>query len=171
MSHRLAHLFGPYFDQHSDTANPLIPNVSLQIVCVFKGYKSQDKRSKSHKYDNKASRFKKKSKEKENTLRRSRVSNQRQYRSHSDDEEDETVPASYHTVSLQVSHDVSMAGLSSSFIFSLVYCIGQDNGDYLISSANCYLFPLCWDMTFLLINRSVVFKAFVLLFWMGLPLQ
>ncbi|XP_073452722.1 Golgi-specific brefeldin A-resistance guanine nucleotide exchange factor 1 isoform X4 [Aquarana catesbeiana] len=66
------------------------------------GYKSQDKRAKSHKYDNKASRFKKKSKEKENTLRRSRVSNQRQYRSHSDDEEDETVPASYHTVSLQL---------------------------------------------------------------------
>ncbi|XP_072280556.1 Golgi-specific brefeldin A-resistance guanine nucleotide exchange factor 1 isoform X3 [Pyxicephalus adspersus] len=65
-------------------------------------YKSQEKRSKSHKYDNKASRFKKKSKEKENAVRRSRVSNQRQYRSHSDDEEDESVPASYHTVSLQL---------------------------------------------------------------------
>ncbi|XP_018410095.1 PREDICTED: Golgi-specific brefeldin A-resistance guanine nucleotide exchange factor 1 [Nanorana parkeri] len=70
------------------------------------GYKSQEKRAKSHKYDNKASRFKKKNKEKENIMRRSRVSNQRQYRSHSDDEEDETVPASYHTVSLQVSHDL-----------------------------------------------------------------
>ncbi|XP_068114035.1 Golgi-specific brefeldin A-resistance guanine nucleotide exchange factor 1 isoform X3 [Hyperolius riggenbachi] len=70
------------------------------------GCKSQEKRAKSHKYDSKASRFKKKTKEKENALRRSRVSNQRQYRSHSDDEEDESVPASYHTVSLQVSHDL-----------------------------------------------------------------
>lgn len=65
-------------------------------------YKSQEKRAKSHKYDSKANRFKKKSKERENPVRRSRVSNQRQYRSHSDDEEDETVPASYHTVSLQL---------------------------------------------------------------------
>ncbi|XP_075697729.1 Golgi-specific brefeldin A-resistance guanine nucleotide exchange factor 1 isoform X2 [Rhinoderma darwinii] len=70
------------------------------------GYKSQEKRAKSHKYDSKANRFKKKSKEKENPVRRSRISNQRQYRSHSDDEEDESVPASYHTVSLQVSHDL-----------------------------------------------------------------
>ncbi|XP_075072738.1 Golgi-specific brefeldin A-resistance guanine nucleotide exchange factor 1 isoform X8 [Mixophyes fleayi] len=70
------------------------------------GYKSQEKRVKSHKYDSKANRFKKKSKEKENPIRRSRVSNQRQYRSHSDDEDDESVPASYHTVSLQVSHDL-----------------------------------------------------------------
>ncbi|XP_075072735.1 Golgi-specific brefeldin A-resistance guanine nucleotide exchange factor 1 isoform X5 [Mixophyes fleayi] len=69
-------------------------------------YKSQEKRVKSHKYDSKANRFKKKSKEKENPIRRSRVSNQRQYRSHSDDEDDESVPASYHTVSLQVSHDL-----------------------------------------------------------------
>ncbi|XP_040294611.1 Golgi-specific brefeldin A-resistance guanine nucleotide exchange factor 1 isoform X1 [Bufo bufo] len=68
--------------------------------------KSQEKRAKSHKYDSKANRFKKKSKEKENLVRRTRVSNQRQYRSHSDDEEDETVPASYHTVSLQVSPDL-----------------------------------------------------------------
>ncbi|XP_075697734.1 Golgi-specific brefeldin A-resistance guanine nucleotide exchange factor 1 isoform X6 [Rhinoderma darwinii] len=66
------------------------------------GYKSQEKRAKSHKYDSKANRFKKKSKEKENPVRRSRISNQRQYRSHSDDEEDESVPASYHTVSLQL---------------------------------------------------------------------
>ncbi|XP_075697730.1 Golgi-specific brefeldin A-resistance guanine nucleotide exchange factor 1 isoform X3 [Rhinoderma darwinii] len=65
-------------------------------------YKSQEKRAKSHKYDSKANRFKKKSKEKENPVRRSRISNQRQYRSHSDDEEDESVPASYHTVSLQL---------------------------------------------------------------------
>ncbi|XP_063817458.1 Golgi-specific brefeldin A-resistance guanine nucleotide exchange factor 1 isoform X3 [Pseudophryne corroboree] len=65
-------------------------------------YKSQEKRVKSHKYDSKANRFKKKSKEKENPMRRPRVSNQRQYRSHSDDEDDESVPASYHTVSLQL---------------------------------------------------------------------
>ncbi|KAM4031170.1 Golgi-specific brefeldin A-resistance guanine nucleotide exchange factor 1 isoform 8-T9 [Anomaloglossus baeobatrachus] len=70
------------------------------------GYKSHEKRAKSNKYDSKANRFKKKTKEKENPVRRSRVSNQRQYRSHSDDEEDESVPASYHTVSLQVSHDL-----------------------------------------------------------------
>ncbi|KAG9485170.1 hypothetical protein GDO78_008329 [Eleutherodactylus coqui] len=69
------------------------------------GYKSE-KRAKSHKYDSKANRFKKKTKEKENPVRRSRFTNQRQYRSHSDDEEDESVPASYHTVSLQVSHDL-----------------------------------------------------------------
>ncbi|XP_056386548.1 Golgi-specific brefeldin A-resistance guanine nucleotide exchange factor 1 isoform X1 [Hyla sarda] len=66
------------------------------------GYKSQERRAKSHKYDSKANRFRKKSKEKENPVRRSKVSNQRQYRSHSDDEEDESVPASYHTVSLQL---------------------------------------------------------------------
>ncbi|KAM4031172.1 Golgi-specific brefeldin A-resistance guanine nucleotide exchange factor 1 isoform 10-T11 [Anomaloglossus baeobatrachus] len=66
------------------------------------GYKSHEKRAKSNKYDSKANRFKKKTKEKENPVRRSRVSNQRQYRSHSDDEEDESVPASYHTVSLQL---------------------------------------------------------------------
>ncbi|KAM9325556.1 Golgi-specific brefeldin A-resistance guanine nucleotide exchange factor 1 [Gastrophryne carolinensis] len=69
-------------------------------------YKSQEKRGKSHKYDSKTNRFKKKSKDKETLARRSRISNQRQYRPHSDDEEDESVPASYHTVSLQVSHDL-----------------------------------------------------------------
>ncbi|XP_071986040.1 Golgi-specific brefeldin A-resistance guanine nucleotide exchange factor 1 isoform X3 [Engystomops pustulosus] len=65
-------------------------------------YKSQEKRAKSHKYDSKSNRFKKKSKEKEIPIRRSRISSQRQYRSHSDDEDDESVPASYHTVSLQL---------------------------------------------------------------------
>ncbi|XP_031761944.1 Golgi-specific brefeldin A-resistance guanine nucleotide exchange factor 1 isoform X3 [Xenopus tropicalis] len=65
-------------------------------------YKSQEKRVKNHKYDSKSNRFKKKTKEKENSVRRTRASNQRQYRSHSDDEEDESVPASYHTVSLQL---------------------------------------------------------------------
>uniref|UniRef100_A0A8C8RIG0 Golgi-specific brefeldin A-resistance guanine nucleotide exchange factor 1 n=1 Tax=Pelusios castaneus TaxID=367368 RepID=A0A8C8RIG0_9SAUR len=64
------------------------------------GYKSQEKRTKSHKYDSKASRFKKKPKE--SSLRRSRASSQHQSHSHSDEEDDESVPASYHTVSLQL---------------------------------------------------------------------
>ncbi|XP_074814623.1 Golgi-specific brefeldin A-resistance guanine nucleotide exchange factor 1 isoform X6 [Natator depressus] len=68
------------------------------------GYKSQEKRVKSHKYDGKSNRFKKKPKE--NSLRRSRASSQHQSHSHSDEEEDESVPASYHTVSLQVSQDL-----------------------------------------------------------------
>lgn len=48
-------------------------------------------------------------------LRRPRASNQHASRGgHSDEEEDEGVPASYHTVSLQVSQDVSMAPFTSS---------------------------------------------------------
>ncbi|XP_029328209.1 Golgi-specific brefeldin A-resistance guanine nucleotide exchange factor 1 isoform X2 [Mus caroli] len=70
------------------------------------GCKSQDKRSKSHKYDSKGNRFKKKTKE-GSMLRRPRGSNQHATRGgHSDEEEDEGVPASYHTVSLQVSQDL-----------------------------------------------------------------
>ncbi|KAJ7324448.1 hypothetical protein JRQ81_017468 [Phrynocephalus forsythii] len=69
------------------------------------GCKSQEKRGKSHKYDPKATRFKKKAKE--NSLRHLRASSQHQHRPHSEDEdEDESVPASYHTVSLQVSQDL-----------------------------------------------------------------
>ncbi|XP_039403124.1 Golgi-specific brefeldin A-resistance guanine nucleotide exchange factor 1 isoform X5 [Mauremys reevesii] len=68
------------------------------------GYKSQEKRAKSHKYDGKSNRFKKKPKE--NSLRRSRASSQHQSHSHSDEDDDESVPASYHTVSLQVSQDL-----------------------------------------------------------------
>lgn len=41
----------------------------------------------------------------------SRATSQRPSRSHSDEEEDEGVPASYHTVSLQVSQDVSTTAL------------------------------------------------------------
>ncbi|XP_069466354.1 Golgi-specific brefeldin A-resistance guanine nucleotide exchange factor 1 [Ambystoma mexicanum] len=66
------------------------------------GNKTQEKKLKSNKYDTKSYRFKKKSKEKEIAVRRSQTSNQRHSRSHSDDEEDETVPAIYHTVSLQL---------------------------------------------------------------------
>uniref|UniRef100_A0A665TNA9 Golgi-specific brefeldin A-resistance guanine nucleotide exchange factor 1 n=1 Tax=Echeneis naucrates TaxID=173247 RepID=A0A665TNA9_ECHNA len=74
------------------------------------GYRSHDKK-KTHKYDSK-SRLRKKAggREKEgasNTRRgSSRASTQRPPRSHSDEDEDEGVPASYHTVSLQVSQDL-----------------------------------------------------------------
>lgn len=83
----------------------------VTVLC-FLGYKSQEKRGKSHKYDSKSNRFKKKPKE--NSTRRSRVSSQHQSHAHSDEEEDESIPASYHTVSLQVSQDVSIARISSS---------------------------------------------------------
>uniref|UniRef100_A0A8C1E4V3 Golgi-specific brefeldin A-resistance guanine nucleotide exchange factor 1 n=1 Tax=Cyprinus carpio carpio TaxID=630221 RepID=A0A8C1E4V3_CYPCA len=68
-------------------------------------YLSYNKK-KSHKYDSKSSRLRKKPREKEGTSRRTKASNQRPARSHSDDEEDEGVPASYHTVSFQVSLDL-----------------------------------------------------------------
>ncbi|XP_024152753.1 Golgi-specific brefeldin A-resistance guanine nucleotide exchange factor 1 isoform X1 [Oryzias melastigma] len=76
------------------------------------GYRNHDKK-KSHKYDSSKSRMRKKAGGKEKDggagLRRGgggRASGQRLSRSHSDDEEDEGVPASYHTVSLQVSQDL-----------------------------------------------------------------
>lgn len=78
----------------------------------FLGYKSQEKRGKSHRYDSKSGRLKKKPKE--NSTRRSRVLSQHQAHTHSDEDEDESIPASYHTVSLQVSQDVSIARISSS---------------------------------------------------------
>ncbi|XP_040848163.1 Golgi-specific brefeldin A-resistance guanine nucleotide exchange factor 1 isoform X11 [Ochotona curzoniae] len=66
------------------------------------GCKSQEKRSKSHKYDSKGNRLKKKTKE-GSMLRRPRASSQHATRGgHSDEDEDEGVPASYHTVSLQL---------------------------------------------------------------------
>ncbi|XP_075361140.1 Golgi-specific brefeldin A-resistance guanine nucleotide exchange factor 1 isoform X3 [Mycteria americana] len=68
------------------------------------GYKSQEKRGKSHRYDGKSSRLKKKPKE--SSTRRSRVLSQHQAHTHSDEDEDESIPASYHTVSLQVSQDL-----------------------------------------------------------------
>ncbi|XP_052006879.1 Golgi-specific brefeldin A-resistance guanine nucleotide exchange factor 1 isoform X1 [Xyrauchen texanus] len=69
------------------------------------GYRTHEKK-KSHKYDSKSSRLRKKPREKESTSRRTKASSQRPTRSHSDDEEDEGVPASYHTVSFQVSLDL-----------------------------------------------------------------
>ncbi|XP_028983448.1 Golgi-specific brefeldin A-resistance guanine nucleotide exchange factor 1 isoform X2 [Betta splendens] len=71
------------------------------------GYRNHDKK-KSHKYDSSKYRMRKKAgvREKEggSSTKRSisRVSSQRPLRSYSDDEEDEGVPASYHTVSLQL---------------------------------------------------------------------
>ncbi|XP_070398322.1 Golgi-specific brefeldin A-resistance guanine nucleotide exchange factor 1 isoform X4 [Nothobranchius furzeri] len=71
------------------------------------GYRNHDKK-KSHKYDPSKSRIRKKAvgreKEAASGTRRggSRASSQRPSRSHSDEEEDEGVPASYHTVSLQL---------------------------------------------------------------------
>lgn len=73
------------------------------------GYRNHEKK-KSHKYDKSRMRKKAGGREKEagGGTRRggSRASSQRPSRSHSDDEEDEGVPASYHTVSLQVSQDL-----------------------------------------------------------------
>ncbi|XP_053088971.1 Golgi-specific brefeldin A-resistance guanine nucleotide exchange factor 1 isoform X2 [Pangasianodon hypophthalmus] len=65
------------------------------------GYRTHEKK-KSHKYDSKASRLRKKPREKDGVSRRAKPTSQRPSRSHSDDEEDEGVPASYHTVSLQL---------------------------------------------------------------------
>ncbi|KAM3606518.1 uncharacterized protein V6R79_017763 [Siganus canaliculatus] len=71
------------------------------------GYRNHDKK-KSHKYDSSKSRLRKKAggREKESGGGTRRVGNrsasQRPSRSHSDDEEDEGIPASYHTVSLQL---------------------------------------------------------------------
>uniref|UniRef100_A0A673BCB3 Golgi brefeldin A resistant guanine nucleotide exchange factor 1 n=1 Tax=Sphaeramia orbicularis TaxID=375764 RepID=A0A673BCB3_9TELE len=79
-------------------------------ICVFfgcSGYRNHDKK-KSHKYDSSKSRLRKKAggreKEAGGGARRGggRASGQRPSRSHSDDEEDEGIPASYHTVSLQL---------------------------------------------------------------------
>ncbi|XP_075278883.1 Golgi-specific brefeldin A-resistance guanine nucleotide exchange factor 1 isoform X2 [Opisthocomus hoazin] len=64
------------------------------------GYKSQERRGKSHRYDSKSSRLKKKPKE--SSTRRSRALSQHQAHTHSDEDEDESIPASYHTVSLQL---------------------------------------------------------------------
>ncbi|XP_038127112.1 Golgi-specific brefeldin A-resistance guanine nucleotide exchange factor 1 isoform X3 [Cyprinodon tularosa] len=70
------------------------------------GYRNHDKK-KNHKYDSKSRTRKKpagRDREAGGGARRGagRVSSQRPSRSHSDDEEDEGVPASYHTVSLQL---------------------------------------------------------------------
>ncbi|CAB1312588.1 unnamed protein product, partial [Coregonus sp. 'balchen'] len=65
------------------------------------GYRTYEKK-KNHKYDSQKSRVRRKPREKEGTSRRAKASSQRPSRSHSDDEEDEGVPASYHTVSLQL---------------------------------------------------------------------
>uniref|UniRef100_A0A8C7KZS7 Golgi-specific brefeldin A-resistance guanine nucleotide exchange factor 1 n=1 Tax=Oncorhynchus kisutch TaxID=8019 RepID=A0A8C7KZS7_ONCKI len=65
------------------------------------GYRTYEKK-KNHKYDSQKSRVRRKPRDKEGASRRAKASSQRPSRSHSDDEEDEGVPASYHTVSLQL---------------------------------------------------------------------
>ncbi|XP_061601768.1 Golgi-specific brefeldin A-resistance guanine nucleotide exchange factor 1 isoform X2 [Cololabis saira] len=70
------------------------------------GYRNHDKK-KSHKYDSSKSRLRKKAggRDRDGGASRrggGRASSQRPSRSHSEDEEDEGVPASYHTVSLQL---------------------------------------------------------------------
>lgn len=71
------------------------------------GYRNHDKK-KSHKYDSSKSRLRKKNggreRESGSGARRvgGRTTNPRLSRSHSDEEEEEGVPASYHTVSLQL---------------------------------------------------------------------
>ncbi|EDL41982.1 golgi-specific brefeldin A-resistance factor 1 [Mus musculus] len=115
------------------------------------GCKSQDKRSKSHKYDSKGNRFKKKPKE-GSMLRRPRGSNQHATRGgHSDEEEDEGVPASYHTVSLQVSQDVRMQALTYLQRALLVHDLQKLDALEWESCFNKVLFPL---LTKLLENIS-----------------
>ncbi|XP_076831313.1 Golgi-specific brefeldin A-resistance guanine nucleotide exchange factor 1 isoform X2 [Brachyhypopomus gauderio] len=65
------------------------------------GYRTHEKK-RSHKYDSRSARLRKKPREKEGASRRAKPTSQRPSRSHSDEEEDEGVPASYHTVSLQL---------------------------------------------------------------------
>ncbi|XP_032868449.1 Golgi-specific brefeldin A-resistance guanine nucleotide exchange factor 1 isoform X2 [Amblyraja radiata] len=69
------------------------------------GYKTHERKSKTYKFD-KSNRLKKKQKEKESSMKRSKSFNHRPSKLHSDDDEDDSVPASYHTVSLQVSQDL-----------------------------------------------------------------
>uniref|UniRef100_A0A8C2WYP5 Golgi-specific brefeldin A-resistance guanine nucleotide exchange factor 1 n=1 Tax=Cyclopterus lumpus TaxID=8103 RepID=A0A8C2WYP5_CYCLU len=84
----------------------------VRAIRVFVEASLNGGEKKSHKYDSSKSRMRKKAggrdKEAGGGTRRagSRASNQRLSRSHSDEEEDEGVPASYHTVSLQVSQDL-----------------------------------------------------------------
>ncbi|XP_045147598.1 Golgi-specific brefeldin A-resistance guanine nucleotide exchange factor 1 isoform X6 [Echinops telfairi] len=114
------------------------------------GCKSQEKRSKSHKYDSKGSRFKKKPKEGP-VLRRPRASSQHAPRGvHSDDDEDEGVPASYHTVSLQVSQDLldlmhtlhtRAASIYSSWAEEQRHL---ETGSRKIEADSCTLWAHCW---------------------------
>ncbi|XP_069741695.1 Golgi-specific brefeldin A-resistance guanine nucleotide exchange factor 1 isoform X1 [Narcine bancroftii] len=69
------------------------------------GYKSHERKSKTYKFD-KSNRLKKKQKEKESSMKGSKTLSHRPSKSQSDEDEDDSVPASYHTVSLQVSQDL-----------------------------------------------------------------
>ncbi|XP_075389861.1 Golgi-specific brefeldin A-resistance guanine nucleotide exchange factor 1 isoform X4 [Tenrec ecaudatus] len=110
------------------------------------GCKSQEKRSKSHKYDSKGSRFKKKSKEGP-VLRRPRASSQHATRGgHSDDDEDEGVPASYHTVSLQLLDLMHTLHTRAASIYSS-WAEEQrhlETGSRKIEADSCTLWAHCW---------------------------
>lgn len=105
------------------------------------GYRSHDKK-KTHKYDSK-SRLRKKAggreKEAGGGARRGggRASSQRPSRSHSDEEEDEGVPASYHTVSLQVSQDVSTTALFTLLPFVTVSPLTLSASLLCVVEGNC----------------------------------
>lgn len=91
-----------------------ICTVFVLLTCL--GYRNHDKK-KCHKYDSSKTRMRKKAGGREKEVgggtRRggSRGNSQRPSCTHSDDEEDEGIPASYHTVSLQVSQDVSTTSI------------------------------------------------------------
>ncbi|XP_045147599.1 Golgi-specific brefeldin A-resistance guanine nucleotide exchange factor 1 isoform X7 [Echinops telfairi] len=110
------------------------------------GCKSQEKRSKSHKYDSKGSRFKKKPKEGP-VLRRPRASSQHAPRGvHSDDDEDEGVPASYHTVSLQLLDLMHTLHTRAASIYSS-WAEEQrhlETGSRKIEADSCTLWAHCW---------------------------
>lgn len=96
------------------TASHIYHDMYLFATCL--GYRNHDKK-KCHKYDSSKTRMRKKAggrdKEVGGGTRRggSRGNSQRPSCTHSDDEEDEGIPASYHTVSLQVSQDVSTTSI------------------------------------------------------------
>lgn len=111
---------GRYIDTQSHT----YINICICLLTCL-GYRNHDKK-KCHKYDSSKTRIRKKAGGREKEVgggtRRggSRGNSQRPSCTHSDDEEDEGIPASYHTVSLQVSQDVSTTSiltLQSLFIF------------------------------------------------------
>uniref|UniRef100_A0A4W5R4M4 Golgi-specific brefeldin A-resistance guanine nucleotide exchange factor 1 n=1 Tax=Hucho hucho TaxID=62062 RepID=A0A4W5R4M4_9TELE len=80
--------------------------IRVFVEASLNGGTTSSFKKKNHKYDSQKSRVRRKPREKEGVSRRAKASSQRPSRSHSDDEEDEGVPASYHTVSLQVSQDL-----------------------------------------------------------------
>ena len=107
--------------------------VLISCLCPQPGYRSHDKKKK---YDSSKSRLRKKmgGREKDGGSGNGRKGTNRggghrPSRSHSDEEEDDSVPASYHTVSLQVSQDVSTTAL-----LTLLYLIS-----YILTSIHLFI--------------------------------